>query len=459
MSDENLSAIQPHPGPQTEFFTSPAYEMLYGGAAGGGKSMACVLDPLRQVSQPGFRSAIFRRTFPEFELPKGIIELSKELYTGRGCLYNESKHRWHWPKYDSNIRFLQMENESDYAKGQGGGLHTIYFDELSKFTELQYRFQFSRLRKPAGSQIECYARATANPPEDNDPGMEWIVDRWAPWLDPDYESRTGRPAAKSGELRYYIQQGDAEIEVPKGTPKAWSRTFIAASWRDNLSLDQEDYERSLDMLPFIQRERQKNSNWTIKVGAGKVFSRDWFTQFADSMPDGVQQSRAWDLAATEKKLKNSNDPDWTSSTLIAQKGDKIFVQILRDRRHASKVIPWMYERARAESSVVVGFEHEQGASGKIVADQIVRGMAEMSRICHAISPRGGDKVQRAMPLSVLAEQGKIVLVKSPTVTFDEIIKEFHSFPDGKHDDMVDSTSLALHLLKYGHTSTQKRWGY
>ena len=79
MSEPERKRITPHPGPQTEFFESPAYELLYGGAAGGGKSMACVLDPLRQVKHYGYRAAIFRRTFPEFELPKGIIELSKEI--------------------------------------------------------------------------------------------------------------------------------------------------------------------------------------------------------------------------------------------------------------------------------------------------------------------------------------------------------------------------------------------
>lgn len=459
MTEADASPITAHPGPQTEFFTTPAYEALYGGAAGGGKSMACVLDPLRQVHLPGYRAAIFRRTYPEFELPRGIIELAKEIYSGRGCYYNESKHRWHWPKFDSYVRFLQMESESDYAKGQGGGLHQIYFDELPKFTELQYRFQFSRLRKPAGSQIRVYARATANPPEDNDPGIEWIVRRWAPWLDPEYERRTGRPAAKSGELRYFKQDGDSEKEVPKGTSGAWSRTFIAASWRDNISLDRENYERSLDMLPYIQRERQKNGNWTVKVGAGKVFNRSWFTRFADTFPPGIQPKRFWDLAATEKKLSKSSDPDFTSSTLIGQKDNDIYIQIIRDRRHASKVIAWMLERAMAEPSAIVGFEHEAGASGKIVADQIVRALADIARTCYPIPPRGGDKVQRALPLSVIAEQGRIVLVRSPTTTFDEIINEFHAFPDGPHDDMIDSTSGALHLLKHGPASKTVRWGY
>ena len=213
------------------------------------------------------------------------------------------------------------------------------------------------------------------------------------------------------------------------------------------------------MLPYLQRERQKNGNWTIRLGAGKVFARDWLGRFADAFPEGVQKKRFWDLAATEKKIKNSSDPDYTATALIAQKGEDIFIQIMRDRRPAAKVLPWLYDRARSEPGVVVGFEHEAAASGKIVADQIIRGLAEMSRACYAVSPRGADKVQRALPLSVIAEQGRLVLVKSPTTSFDEIINEFHSFPDGAHDDMVDAASGALHLLKHGNTVTQARWGY
>ena len=103
---------------QNEFINSDAFETLFGGAAGGGKSYGQVIDAeLFAIQYPGSKQIIFRRTFPDLE--RSIIRLSLEIYPKQLAKYNQSKHVWTFMN-GSIIEFGYIDNENDkgaYALG------------------------------------------------------------------------------------------------------------------------------------------------------------------------------------------------------------------------------------------------------------------------------------------------------------------------------------------------------
>ena len=69
--------FHPNEGPQTEFLAADEKDVLYGGAAGGGKSYAMLVDPLRYAHRKAHRALILRRSMPEL---RELIDKSRELY-------------------------------------------------------------------------------------------------------------------------------------------------------------------------------------------------------------------------------------------------------------------------------------------------------------------------------------------------------------------------------------------
>jgi hypothetical protein len=249
----------PLPGPQAAALESGAYEVLYGGAAGGGKS-DLLLGAARIQSR---RGVIFRRTYPQLE--DSIIPRSLEIY-GDPRRYNRSKHIWFFGG-NRHVRFRFLESEANLISYQGAAFDFVGFDELTQFTRLQYEYLFSRCRTTVQGQ-RCRIISTANPGGE---GEEWVRERWAPWLD-----ETHPNPAKSGEVRWFIRYPGAErdTEVPGPDlvfdeasgetliPK--SRTFIAAKLSDNPYLDASpDYRASLQLLPEPLRSQLLKGDWSI----------------------------------------------------------------------------------------------------------------------------------------------------------------------------------------------------
>ena len=233
--------FKPNDGPQTDFLAAPERDVLYGGAAGGGKSYAMLIDPLRFAHRAAHRALILRRSMPEL---RELIDKSRELYPKAfpGCKYKEVEKLWNFPS-GAKVEFGFLERDADVYRYQGQAYSWIGFDEITHLpTEFGWNYLASRLRT-TDSDITPYMRCTANP---GGVGATWVKKRY---IDP-------HPPNESfvGEDRL-------------------SRKFIPARLDDNPYLAEDGrYEEMLQALPPTQRKQLLEGNWDVNEGAA-------FTEF------------------------------------------------------------------------------------------------------------------------------------------------------------------------------------
>ncbi len=233
--------FEPNAGPQTEFLAAAETDVLYGGAAGGGKSYAMLVDPLRYCHRPAHRALILRRSMPEL---RELIDKSRELYPKAfpGCKFREVEKIWNFPS-GAKLEFGFLERDADVYRYQGQAYSWIGFDEITHLnTEFSWNYLASRLRT-TDPEITPYMRCTANP---GGVGASWVKKRYV------------SPAEPSTSF-----VGDDGL----------TRRFIPARLEDNPYLAYDGrYEQMLNALPDVQRRQLLEGNWDVTEGAA-------FTEF------------------------------------------------------------------------------------------------------------------------------------------------------------------------------------
>lgn len=226
---------------QKQFLDAEADEVLFGGAAGGGKSYGQLADALMMaLTCPKSRQLILRRTFPELE--HSIILTSMQFYPTAVAKYRASAHTWEFCN-GSRIEFGYLAVETDVTRYQGAEYDVIRFDELTHFTEGQYTYMLSRLRgvNPYRKQM----KSSTNP---GGIGHEWVK-------------------------RRFIDGGEPNRTVTDPTT-GMQRLFIPSFVQDNVFLMRADkeYQRRLELLPEAEKKALLYGEWDIFDG--QVFA-EW----------------------------------------------------------------------------------------------------------------------------------------------------------------------------------------
>lgn len=264
-------AWRPQPGPQSLAYACTADVLLYGGAAGGGKTDLM----LGKAHTQHRRSLILRREFPQL---KGIRERAKELFRPLGT-YSAKEKEWRVVVggVERSIEFGSCQHEDDREKYQGRPHDLLGLDEAAHFLESQVTYLSGWIRSEFPDQ-RCQLLLTSNPP--TDATGDWLLVWFAPWLDPKHP----RPA-KPGELRWFAIVDGKSVEVADGAPFAHkgetitpqTRTFIPARVTDNVYYARSGYVARLQALPEPLRSKMLDGDFTAgrEDATNQVIPTEW----------------------------------------------------------------------------------------------------------------------------------------------------------------------------------------
>jgi hypothetical protein len=238
---------------QSEAFLSPATELLYGGAAGGGKSFLLRVSAIRWcMAVPGIQVYLFRRTHPDLRAnhlrgPGSLFQLLGPLMGSGQVAWREQAAEFTFAG-GSVLKLAHLQHPGDVEKYQGSEIHVLLMDELTHFTDAQYRFLRSRVRRaglavPAEfdkklPRIEC----ASNP---GSIGHGWVKRTWV----------TPKPAGK--------------IWRASGPEGGMLRQYIPAKVQDNPTLLEQDpdYLARLEGLGTPELVRaMRDGDWDITAG-------------------------------------------------------------------------------------------------------------------------------------------------------------------------------------------------
>jgi len=297
--------FKPNPGPQEEFLAAPEKEVLYGGAAGGGKSYAMLVDLLRFASNPNHRALLLRRTLGELT---ELIDQSRRIYPRAfpGSKFKESKSTWAFSS-GATATFSYVDKDSDVTRYQGQSFSWIGIDELGHYpSPYVWNYLRSRLRT-TDPDIKTYMRASANP---GGMGGWWIKKMFIdPAVPNDPFWATDIDTGKT--LKYGPSHARANEPL-------FQRKFIPARLTDNPYLMHSgEYEAMLLSLPEVERRRLLEGDWDVAEGAAFFeFDRTIHVVEPFEIPTNWPRIRAADYGFSSPSCVLWAAVDWDSNLWV-----------------------------------------------------------------------------------------------------------------------------------------------
>lgn len=442
--------IDPQPGPQTKFLESRADIVIYGGAAGGGKSFGLLMDPLRHYANPLFKGIVFRRLTNEITMSGGLFDTAKELYIPlKGTPRSSNQYLDVTFPTGWNLAFRHLQYDDTVYQYQGLQVGWCGFDELTHFTLKQFMYIITRLRSMAG--IKLRVRGTCNPDPDSwvKDMVEWYLDKEGRFADP----------KKTGKVRYFITDLETDKFLWANSMKemirkygkkrakfAKSFTFIPAKLSDNQLMVKKspEYEANLAIQDKVTRARLLSGDWKIRPSAGSYFQRKNFKE-VDYYPQLRKVVRFYDRAATEPSATN-RDPDYTCSVKMGLTVEDTFVilDLSHERVSASEVERGIKNRATQEPETKIMAYEDPGAAGKSEAERFKKMLRAYDVDTFKITR---NKETNAKSFAAQSQHGNVMLYRGiGQEEKDLFYSQLESFPEGGHDDYVDAGSGAYNEL-------------
>jgi predicted phage terminase large subunit-like protein len=374
---------------------------------------ALLASALQYADHPKYSGIILMKNFANLDHLAGI---SKDWLQGTGAEWYESKHKWIFPE-GGVLRFGNVDREDDVYKYRSFEYQFMGFDEVTRLSGNSYLLCTSRVRTNKNINIPQRIRAATNPGGGAE-GHAFIKGRF---IDPD----TRKPET----------------------------LFIPATLWDNPHLDVEEYVKTLEELPIVERERLMNGDWDINDSEAMI-SEGWFNKISvHDVPQVKSREgriRVWDIAATQVSAKN-RDPDYTASALCSVSDGTFSIENATFFRGSPRmvedriILQYREDAVRFGRAVPTFIEMGNNSAAKMAVDQLLRGPfagLEIKAITSNVS-----KEERARPFAVAAENGNVNIVVgdwnkhffTECVTFGKKLRT-------AHDDIIDCVVHAYNRL-------------
>jgi phage terminase large subunit-like protein len=421
-------------GTQRLFLGRDTREVFFGGAAGGGKSVALLMGALRYVQQPGYAALIIRKDLPRLELAGGLIARSHEWFAETEARWKAGRRTWVFPiegYRPATLTFGYLSSPLDKFRYASSEFQYIAFDELTDFLEEDYLFLFSRLRRSTGVAAKLRMRSASNP---GGVGRLWVKRRFIEGAVA--ENKRGTICMKDG------------------------RCYIPSRIADNPHLNGEEYRQTLAYLPPLERERLMNGDWDVQPdGLIQASYLRYFVETKGQMellgadgrslavvPEGscyrfVTIDPAGTSADRAREIRG-HGPSWTVIQVWDQPRRELANFLLlreqvRERVAFDKLCELICGVAELWEPARLWIEGEK--LGQAVVDQLRRKLP-----IDVVPTRGQDKTTRAGPLILKLSRGEVFLPRDENSWRMELEAEWLAWTGDERQpsDQIDAAAYA-----------------
>lgn len=483
MAKQEKVVIAPQKGKQELAMNLKVDVLIYGGAAGSGKSRLLLMKPLPHIGDPDFQGVYFRRTTKALEKPGSLWPEARKLWKGFKARVRERDHQ-HVFKGGATLSMDHLEHVKDAAGNHQGTQYSfIGFDELTHFEQEQFVYLIGRLRSAADGDSFCMA--STNPDPDS-----WVLD-WVEW----YLDDEGFPdPEKCGAIRHFLVVEDAPVfaDTPEELAEEYPElcyqentdtgeviyippmtfSFIGGTIFDNPALIKANpkYLSALKAQGEVNRKRLLDGNWYARPEGSQKFHRSWLEKVTE-VPKGATCARGWDTAASEPS-DQYRYPDFTASTKMYRHGDYFYVvgdyhDDNRDdkikvygkfRKNSGTRNNLMMKQAHLDGEdCTIVLPQDSGAAGKDTFESnCAFFMSEGFIVKKDPKPNNNTKLIKYEPFSTACENGLVKILEHTfrdKATLEAWYKENEAFngersTSSRKDDWPDSAATVFsHLLK------------
>ncbi len=368
---------------QVQFLIYPAEEILYGGSAGGGKSDAILMSALQYVGEEfmvendegqlvnDYHSLILRRSYQDLAKPNAIMNRCEQWlkpYLETGEVHWDKNTRTFTFPSNATLTFGYLANDNDLDQYQGAEFQFVGFDELTQFTERQYTYLYSRLRRLNYSLIPIRMRAGSNP---GGRGHEWVKQKFI------------------------------NGNVP----------FIPSRYTENIYLDIQQYGETLDRLSELDRQQLKFGDWNAELSEGLLVNRQHLKRNLISPSEFNKWQPVFNVIGIDK-ASTGEDEFALASITVFNNGKAVLTNLAGTTGAYPEELTRNFVKTEYDKykTYIVNFEREPGSDFHFAGQYWENVLKEFigSGVIVKQTPDSNSKFNRARPHSRAVKDGKLL---------------------------------------------------